>query len=432
MLERAWPRALALIDGDAFFASVEQAVKPHLKGKPVVTGKERNIVAAASYEAKAMGVRRGVTLWDAKKMCPGLVVLPTDYETVSLFSKRMFDIMRRYSPVVEEYSIDEGFIGLTGLRRVHHSSYEKIARSIQNDIHAELDITVSVGLSVSKVLTKIAAEMGKPNGFTVISGRDIETKLADVPINDIWGIGSNTAALLIAHGMPTALSFAQKPREYVERILTKPGIEIWQELNGESVMPISMEEKESYQSIGKSKTFTPASTEYDYVFAQLVKNIENACIKARRYNQAAQEFSIYLKKQDHRSNGLRVKLDRPTCYPTELMNVARKLMDELWRPGTEYRATGVILSQLVAAKPVQPTLFEDPVQIVATQELFAALDTIREKYGKHAIHLAASLPAQHTQHLSSRGDLPTRKESLLKGENNRRRLPLPVIHTKLS
>src|SRR3989344_7825990 len=108
---------LAHVDGDAFFASVEQAVKPWLKGKPVVTGKERNIVAAASYEAKRFGVKRGVSLWDAKKMCPDLVVLPTDYETVSIFSKRMYAIMRRYTPAVEEYSVDEGFIDLTGLRR---------------------------------------------------------------------------------------------------------------------------------------------------------------------------------------------------------------------------------------------------------------------------------------------------------------------------
>ena len=207
-MKRSWAKAIAHIDGDAFFASVEQAIKPHLKGKPVVTGKERGIIAAASYEAKALGIRRGVTLWDAKKMCPELVVLPTDYETVSLFSKRIYDIMRRYSPAVEEYAVDEGFVDLTGLRRVHHCSYETIAHRIQTDIHAELGITVSVGLANTKVLAKIASEQSKPAGFTAIPGRDIEKHLQCTAVEDIWNIGPNTAALLKNHNMHTALQFA--------------------------------------------------------------------------------------------------------------------------------------------------------------------------------------------------------------------------------
>ncbi len=113
----SWPRAIMHVDADAFFASCEQAVHPELKGRPVITGKERGIVAAASYEAKAKGVSRGVRLADVKKICPDAVILPSDYETYSLFSVRMFEILRRFSPDVEEYSIDEAFVDLTGLRR---------------------------------------------------------------------------------------------------------------------------------------------------------------------------------------------------------------------------------------------------------------------------------------------------------------------------
>ena len=112
-----WPRAILHLDADAFFASCEQAIHPELRGKPVITGKERGIVAAASYEAKARGVQRGVRLWDVKKLCPDAVILPSDYETYSLFSVRMFEILRRFSPDVEEYSIDEAFVDLTGLPR---------------------------------------------------------------------------------------------------------------------------------------------------------------------------------------------------------------------------------------------------------------------------------------------------------------------------
>jgi DNA polymerase-4/DNA polymerase V len=105
------------MDADAFFASCEQAIHPELRGKPVVTGRERGIVAAASYEAKGRGVKRGMGLFDVKKVCPDVILLPSDYETYSLFSVRMFEILRRFSPDVEEYSIDEAFVDLTGLRR---------------------------------------------------------------------------------------------------------------------------------------------------------------------------------------------------------------------------------------------------------------------------------------------------------------------------
>ncbi len=427
MLVHRWPRAIIHLDGDAFFASVEQAVKPELKGRPVVTGQERNIVAAASYEAKALGIKRGVTLWDAKKMCPELVILPTDYETVSLFSKRMFDIARRYTPTVEEYGIDEGFLDITGLRRVHRCSYENIARRLQEDIHRQLDITVSVGLSVSKVLAKIGSKAKKPAGLVVIDARSIAQALQNLPVEDVWNIGPNTAALLKNHGWHTAGQFASASIDRLQNILSKPGLEIWQELNGQSVLEITTAEKASYQSIGKSKTFTPPSTNPDYVFAQLVKNLENACLKARRYHQAAGQLTIFLKRQDHRSFGLEAKLERVSAYPNEMVGSTRQLFEQLFIANTPYRATGVILSHLTAATLLQPTLFERPIKIMATRHLYAAIDELRYKYGKHTVHQAISLPAQKTAHLSARGHLPVRKKTLLPGETNRQRLPLPLV-----
>ena len=153
----SWPRAILHLDADAFFASCEQAIHPELRGKPVITGKERGIVAAASYEAKAKGVKRGMRLFEVKQVCPDAVILPSDYETYSLFSLRMFEILRRFSPDVEEYSIDEAFVDLTGLRRSYHGPYGMIAKKMQESVEAELGLTVSVGLSISKVLAKIGS-----------------------------------------------------------------------------------------------------------------------------------------------------------------------------------------------------------------------------------------------------------------------------------
>ncbi|MBI4022045.1 MAG: DNA polymerase IV [Candidatus Andersenbacteria bacterium] len=428
-LTHSWPRAIVHLDGDSFFASVEQAVKPYLKGRPVVTGQERNIVAAASIEAKKLGITRGVALWDTKKMCPQLVVLPTDYETVSLFSKRLFDIVRRYTPAVEEYSVDEVFADLTGLRRLHRASYQTIAQRLQADVHRELGLTVSVGLSVSKVLAKIAAKKNKPAGFCAISMRDIDAALRGLPVEQIWNIGPNTAALLHHHGLSTALAFARAKSQLVASLLTKPGLAVWQELNGQSVLPVTTEPKTSYQTISKVKTFTPPSDDQPYVFAQLWKNLENACSKARRYRQAAQSLVVFLKRHDHRAFGLEAKLHRPSAFPNELSAVTRRLFTDLFRPHTRYRATGVILGNLTAAAPLQPTLFDNTVRLTQTRRLYAALDELRSRFGKHTVHHGASLLAQRTQHRTARGNIPIRRQLLLPGETKRRRLPLPMLTT---
>ncbi|HEX21175.1 MAG TPA: DNA polymerase IV, partial [Actinobacteria bacterium] len=192
----SWPRAILHIDGDAFFASCEQAIHPELKGKPVITGKERGIVAAASYKAKAMGVKRGMRLFEVKKICPDAVILPSDYETYSLFSINMFAIIRRFTPIVEEYSIDEAFADLTGLRRPLRASYSQIADNIQKTVTNELGLSVSVGLSLSKGLAKLSSSYRKPGGLTILPGRLIHLVLKKTPVEKVWGIGPNTTAYL--------------------------------------------------------------------------------------------------------------------------------------------------------------------------------------------------------------------------------------------
>ena len=153
------PRAILHIDGDAFFASCEQSRRPLLQERPVVTGKERGIAASMSYEAKARGVMR---LADIRKICPEAVILPSDYETYSLLSTRFFAIVRRYTPEVEEYSVDECFADVTGLRRPLRMSYIQIAERIKQYLDTELGFTFSVGLAPNKVVAKIASKWQSP------------------------------------------------------------------------------------------------------------------------------------------------------------------------------------------------------------------------------------------------------------------------------
>src|SRR3712207_5163375 len=212
---RSFPRAIVHIDGDAFFASCEQAKNPKLQGKPVVTGKERGIAASMSYEAKARGVTRGMPIRQVRQVCPDAIILPSDYETYSLLSVRMFAIVRRYTPEVEEYSIDECFADLTGLRRPLRMSYEEMATCIKRDLDRELGFTFSVGLAPNKVLAKIASKWQKPSGLTIIPGREIHRYLAKLPIEKVWGIGEQTSAYLAKHGIRTALALARKPEAWI-------------------------------------------------------------------------------------------------------------------------------------------------------------------------------------------------------------------------
>ena len=428
----SWPRAIMHIDADAFFASCEQAIHPELRGRPVITGRERGIVAAASYEAKARGVQRGVRLSDVKKICPDAVILPSDYETYSLFSVRMFEILRRFSPDVEEYSIDEAFVDLTGLRRSFHGPYETIAEKMRAAIKQELGITVSAGVSLSKVLAKIGSKHKKPDGLTMIPGRDIHRYLENLPVGKVWGIGPNTAAFLNKHGIMTALQFARRDERFIEQYLSKPYREVWHELNGRSVYPVVTETKNDYQSISKARTFTPPSQDPAFVFAQLSKNLENACIKARRYKLAAARLILFLRKQDFTSSGVEIRLSRPTAYPVEMFDSLREGFGQVYEARALYRQTGVVLGGLAAEAGTQYSLFDDTAKIEKMARIYACVDELSRKYGKHAVQHGASLPAKlQAQHEGERGDVPMRKGNLFQGENKRQRLGLPVLNIKV-
>ena len=427
-----YPRAILHIDGDAFFASCEQARDPHLKGRPVITGKERGIVASMSYEAKALGITRGMRLFEAKKVCPDIVLLPSNYEMYSLLSKRFFAIVRRYTPEVEEYSIDECFADLTGLRRILRGSYPKIAERIKNELDTALGFTFSIGLGPNKVLAKIGSKWNKPSGLTAIPGREIHVYLEQLPVEKVWGIGKNTTAFLAKHRKYTALDFARTPEAWVRKHVTKPLYEIWQELNGRPVLTLETQEKSSYASIQKVKTFTPPSEDMTFVFAQLAKNIENACMKARRYELEARGVHIFLRSSLFRDRGAKIKFSQPTAFPHDVLQIVRPIFEELYESGIAYRATGVTLLKLVALANAQMELFRPWETKEKSRKLYDSMDSLRQRYGKHTVFLGASLPAhQFSQHLGERGDIPTRQQQLIKGETKRRRLGLPAFEGKV-
>jgi DNA polymerase-4 len=427
----SYPRAIVHVDGDAFFTSVEQSVHPEWKGKPMVTGKERGIIACASYEAKALGIKRGIRLHEGMRMCRELIVLPSDYETYSLYSKRMFNIMRRFTPLVEENSIDEGFADLTGLRRVHHTSYEEIARRMKDAIQRELDLTVSVGLSLSKGLAKLCSKFRKPDGFTAVAGYHLHLFLPRTPLDEVWGFGPNTTHLLQKQGLRTAYDYVMRPEKWAERLLGKLGREIWHELRGDSVYPVNPEPKDTFLTISKCKTFTAPSADRDFVYAKLLRNVESACIKLRRYRLRARLLSVALRRRDFSQVALEARLNRATSAPQEMAPLILHLFEQLYEPGTEYRTTMVLMGELEDDQVEQYELFEDRVRIENLTRASRAIDSVNERYGKHKVGLGSSLFLdQHRR--TSRDDTPLRKHNLMKGETARQRLNIPRLGVRVT
>lgn len=422
----SYPRAIAHIDCDAFFTSCEQARDPKLKGRPVVTGKERGIISCASYEAKALGIKRGVSLRDAKALCPQLVVLPGDYETYSIYSERMFDILRRYTPAVEEFSIDEAFCDLTGLRRLHRGPYTKIAKLMKDAVAGELGITVSVGLGATKTLAKICSRHSKPDGFTAVPGYRLHEFLAGIPLERVCGFGPNTVALLEKHGLRTVLDYAHKPLEFADKLLGKTGRELWHELRGIPVYKVSPQRKDTYITISKTKTFSPHSGRRDIVRAHLIRNLESALIKLRRHSLVARSLTAYLKRTDYSGSAAEGSINSHSSSTLDFTVLCAGLFDRIFDNGSVYRATGVVLSAIRPDSQREKDLFDDPVRVERIRAICRATDEINAAFGKHTLHLAssdaASRRAEHPRNIPA-----GRRQELLKGETSRKRIGMPLV-----
>ena len=257
MKDPDFPRAILHVDGDYFFVSCELASKPWLKDRPVVTGHERGIATAMNPAAKALGVTRAMPVFRIRKLYPQVVILNSDYDSYDLYARRMYAIVRRYTPIVEEYSIDECFADITDSKDALKMSYEEIARSIKRDLEVELGLSFSVGVSINKVTAKIASKWNKPSGLTLISMPELQEYLAKLPIGKVWGVGRSTSTMLRKLGIETAYQFTQGNREWIEASFSKPCRELYEELQGNYLHRVdsSSASKNEYVSISRTRTF---------------------------------------------------------------------------------------------------------------------------------------------------------------------------------
>lgn len=379
------------MDADSFFASVESAKNPALYGKPVITGSERGIATSMSYEAKALGITRGMPVYQIRKEYPQAIIVSSDYEAYAMYSRRMFAIVRRYTDLVEEYSIDECFADITGYDRINNMSYEQILRNIQNDIQKEINISVSIGCGPTKVLAKVGSKWNKPHGIAMITKDDYHTYLSKLPVGSVWGIGASSTNVLLSKGIITADDFANLTENRLMSFAHKPLIDLWHELNGTQRYLLNLEPGESPQSISRTLSFYPFKTDKEELFAELSRNVENACIKARSHNLRAKTVTWFLKTKDLKFEAYKIKLEQPSNFPNIILENIQAQFDAMNIQGKIYKTTGVTLSDLIDENCIQEDLFGFSHVDDKSANIFKTIDILNKKYGRHIVHMASSM-----------------------------------------
>ncbi len=304
----------------------------------------------------------------------------------------MYDIVRRFTDRVEEYSIDECFADITDLERPG-VSYADIAKSIKLALQTELGMTFSLGLGPTKVIAKVASKWNKPDGFTIIKPSDIPEFLREMQIGKIWGIGPSTASKMQMFGIRTAFDFIGKSKDWVEDNLSRPYLETWHELRGTSVYEVDGESHDDQKSVQATRTFSPITADRNFLLSELSRNVEHATTKVRSQKLFAKRIYYFLKTQEFRYQRFEIPLTQALQSPMLIFGEIKKTFDACYQIDSEYRATGVTLGGLVPESQAQNDLFGEVVKKQKWNEIFNTVDKIDRRYGSQTMTLASSLSA---------------------------------------
>lgn len=373
-------------DLDAFYASVEQRDAPELRGRPVIVG--GGVVLAASYEAKARGVRTAMGGRQARELCPDAVVVPPRMEAYSAASRAVFDIFRDTTPLVEGISIDEAFLEVGGLRRIAGSP-EQVAVQLRQRVRTEVGLAISVGVARTKFLAKVASAVSKPDGLLVVPPDDEETFLLPLPVERLWGVGAKTSEKLHGLGIRTVGQLAELEAATAERLLGRAaGAHLHALARLRDPRPVDTTRRRG--SIGSQRALGTAPRtpdELDVILSQIVDRLAR---RLRDHDRVCRTVVLRLRFGDFtkatRSRSLRSPSDRTAL----LMTVARGLLTAAL-PDIATRGItliGISLTGLDRTDSVPPEL---PIDWDDSPRLDSVLDAVRERFGAEAVARATHL-----------------------------------------
>lgn len=375
------------VDLDAFFASVEQRDRPELRGQPVVVGvgdrSDRGVVSAASYEARRYGIHSAMPLRTAARLCQHAVFVPVDGRKYSAVSRQVMEILRRYTPAVEQVSIDEAFLDVAGSEALHGAP-PRIARSIRMTVRDELDLTVSVGVASTKLVAKVASDLKKPDGLVVVAPGTEAAFLAPLPISRLWGVGAKTAGTLVEFGVRTIGDLAALPDDLLERRFGKMGPLLAQRARGIDPSPVSA--AEPARSVSHEHTFGVDTADREVLERTLLGLSEGVAGRLRAGRVKARTIAVKIRD----SSFTTITRQRTLPEPTDQTEVVFRAALDLAGPhlhGMRVRLLGVAASHLGGGE--QLALFDatDERHRRATR----AADEIRRRWGAKAIRRARLL-----------------------------------------
>lgn len=378
---------LALVDCDSFFVSCEQKRNTNLKGQPVcVLSNNDGCVISRSKEAKKMGIKMGEPFFMAKKDHPKAIYITADHEYYKEVSNHIMSILKNFSPFVQIYSIDEAFIDLTGLTRLYKRNYYKLAKHLRFKILEEVDIPVSIGVSSTKTLSKLASDKAKniSDGIYLIGKQKIKKELRHTNIEEIWGIGRRLTKNLKRHGVLTAEELVEKTDKWLDSKIGIHGIEMRHELLGEMVSTVTNEVK-APKSIQNTRAFGMFTNDFNFIKNELNKHIHTSCRKLRKYETKCLQIGVMLRTKDFRVFYTKQDLITPTDFELEISNLAINLLKEIYNPNILYRSTGVILDKIGEQGTEQLSLYSDNTIETKKKNLAKCFDKLESKFGKNIV-----------------------------------------------
>lgn len=381
-------------DGDSFFAACEVARRPDLRGKPVVVGEERGIASSMTIEAKHLGIRRGMPIFEIRKTFPSVVVLSSHFELYQKYHENFVRIVEKYLPGVESYSIDECFARIPELPE---RSLRSLAEEIKKEVNTSLGTTFSFGIARTKTLAKIASKLKKPDGCVVLVQKDDITRALDATdIRAVWGIGYKTSERLEARGIRTASDFINVlPFDEVQKYFAEPIAETWKELYGIRIYNVGAR-SESQKSIQATRSFIKATNDPDILFSELSRNIEIACRELRALGLYTRTLHIFyahkigVGRHTHRRSA-RMELTVHTQDTETVLREALKLSKIVYIRGYFYKSTGVTLSGLKSEKSIQNDLFGGQCIEYRKSDQWRPIDALNRKFGDFTVMYGSSL-----------------------------------------
>jgi len=374
------------IDMDAFFASVEQLDNPALQGKCLVVGGDspRGVVAAASYEARKYGIHSAMPIFQARQKCRDLVIAPPRRKRYVELSRRIMSILRSYSPLVEPISIDEAFVDITGCRRLHGPP-RRTARAIKQEIAATVGLTCSIGVAPNKFLAKIASDLNKPDGLTIIAPDQMAAFIEELPIGKVPGVGRRAQQALFDLGIQTLGQVSQYPEDLIVRRMGKFGYRLMALSRGEDDSPVTPYSEA--KSVSTETTLSRDTRDREALRGYLLSQAQAVARDLRRKQVRARTVTLKIKHADFQLHSRSRTLDRPVQSAERIYQEVSALFDR-YALTKAVRLIGVGAASLQpVSMPVQADIFPDERQARDRkwEKVDRAMDAVAERFGRRAV-----------------------------------------------